>query len=95
MILLLRFAFLTLANCDPVQNLHYQDYFNSFNPVDFYQAPVASPIGSSFTPIENDGKVHIFYKAEIVYEGRLKVILLLKVYKYSKLSIKRTGRLST
>ena len=62
-ILLLGFAFLTLANCDPVQNLHYQDYFNSFNPVDFYQAPGAPPIGSSFTPIENYGKYRISTKS--------------------------------
>ena len=59
-ILLLGFAFLTLANCDPLQNLHDQDYFNSINPVDFYQAPGAPPLGSSFTPIENDGKYDIF-----------------------------------
>ena len=58
-ILLLGFAFLKLANCDPVQNLHYQDYFNSINPVDFYQAPGAPPLGSSITPIQNDGKYHI------------------------------------
>ena len=63
-ILLLGFAFLALVNCDPVQNMHYQEYFNSINPlqgsereaevdVNFYQAPGAPPLGSSFTPIEN------------------------------------------
>merc|ERR1719220_2367348 len=53
-ILLLGFAFLALANCDPAQNNQYQEYVNSVNPVeasereaqvgeDFYSAP-APPI---------------------------------------------------
>ena len=64
-ILLLGFAFLTLAYCDPVQNLHYQDHFNSINPVDFYKAPGAPPLGY-FTPIENDGKYCIFTKSVLL-----------------------------
>ena len=63
-LLLLGFAFLASTNCDPVQNMHYQDYFNSINLVqgsehgaeidlNFYQAPGAAPLGSSYTAIEN------------------------------------------
>merc|ERR1712172_446627 len=57
-ILLLGFAFLALANCDPAQNNQYQEYVNSVNPVeasereaqveaDFYQAaaPSGNPLG--------------------------------------------------
>merc|ERR1711971_846805 len=33
-ILLLGFAFLALANCDPAQNNQYQEYVNSVNPVE-------------------------------------------------------------
>ena len=75
-ILLLGFAFLTLANCDPVQNLDYQEYFKSINPVDFYQAPSAPPLGSSFTPIENYGKYRISRKSFLL--GILLFIKLLR-----------------
>ena len=63
-ILLLGFAFLALANCDPAQNNQYQEYVNSVNPVeasereaqvgeaDFYQAP--APPGSTYIPGGND-----------------------------------------
>ena len=79
-ILLLGFAFLTLANCDPVQNLHYQDYVNSINPVDFYKAPGASPLGSSFIPIENDGKYRNYTKSFL-----LGILLLLFIKLLRKL----------
>ena len=75
-ILLLGFAFLTLANCDPVQNLDYQEYFKSINPVDFYQAPSAPPLGSSFSPIENYGKYRISRKSFLL--GILLFIKLLR-----------------
>ena len=59
-ILLLGFAFLALANCDPAQNNQYQEYVNSVNPVeasereaqveaDFYGAPAPYPSGNDPT----------------------------------------------
>merc|ERR1719362_43965 len=68
-ILLLGFAFLALANCDPAQNNQYQEYVNSVNPVeasereaqvgeaDFYQAP--APPGSTYIPGGNDPTVYV------------------------------------